>query len=694
MFTAMIASFLREYRTHRMARFGVWVLAYGAAVWLTDRLTRNAGGAPGLLWFLFWATAMVLGVYYLVRLVGFIRARVLWRLRRRLIVTYAFIAVVPILLILALVTLGVVIVNGQFAAFLVASKLRERFDELQQVNRTVLHEAHLTKLTSPSDTLELIRKFYVSELLEHTSSYPGLEITLRLGDVTRAFLLNGKPIEKPVTVPPWLNREEFAGLVLDGGQLALRSIERIQTPGGELVLILTEPFTSALLDLVGEGVGPVDVITTERAEPGRALRPGLRIETPGGVYMQSGSVSSKSLRIPPKANFLDLPVFGASSLDPVSWNGDKEQKWDAPVFVVVTSRILTLNRRLLATLGEYSKIYVFAFKAVAVIFLVLEGVALLIGVRLTRSITQTVDTLYDATERVKAGDLSYRTNLPSRDQLTALGQAFDSMTVSVERLLRESQEKLRLESELEIAREVQRQLFPQAAPPVRGLTLYGVCKAARSVSGDYYDFLKLAENRVALVLGDVSGKGISAALLMAAIQSALRAQFYDGFAPSGDSSGLPFSTAEVVGRLNLQLYENTPEEKYVTLFFAEYNAETRKLTYTNAGHLPPVLFRGGEIHRLTAGGTVVGLFSSPRYEQAEIQLQPGDLLLAFTDGITEPENAYGEEFGEARVLEVVRRSLQIPPETLVEEIYRNVSDWTGSPELQDDMTVVLARAAE
>jgi sigma-B regulation protein RsbU (phosphoserine phosphatase) len=142
----------------------------------------------------------------------------------------------------------------------------------------------------------------------------------------------------------------------------------------------------------------------------------------------------------------------------------------------------------------------------------------------------------------------------------------------------------------------------------------------------------------------------------------------------------------------LQIYESTPREKYVTFFFAYYDAATRKLTYTNAGHLPPVLFRHGRIERLKVGGTVVGLFSPLTYEQADIQLEPGDLLLAFTDGITEPENTYGEEFGEARVLEVARRALNSPPDVLAEEIYRSVSDWTGSPELQDDMTLLVAKA--
>jgi sigma-B regulation protein RsbU (phosphoserine phosphatase) len=694
MFTALAKVLLREYRTHRMARFTAWVLAYGGALWSVHQL---AGGAPAALWALFWLAAITSGVYYLGRLLGFIRRRLLWRLRRRLIVTYVFIAFVPIVLIAFLVGLGIFIVNGQFAAFLVASNLREHFDELQQVNRAVGYEARSIGSRTTEERLDWLQNFYVKELQHHAVSYPSLDITLRIGSQVRAFRLDGTKIQSPLTVPAWFKQGEFAGIVMDGGHLALRAIDRGTAGGEDLIFVLSQPFTPELLDMVGEGIGPVGVVTTRPVQTEPALRSSqsrLRITTPEGVFGLSQSIYSKNLKLPEPVSRFDFIVRGASSLDPVSWEGEAQQKSAAPAFVYVSSRVMALNRRLLETLGEYSQVYVSVFKVVAVIFLIIEGVALIIGVRLTRSITYAVDKLYDATERVKKGDFSYRIRVPSNDQISALGEAFDSMTASVERLLRESEENLRLESELEIAREVQAHLFPRSAPEVPGLMLYGVCKAARSVSGDYYDFLKLGENRVCLVLGDVSGKGISAALLMAAIQSAFRAQFYDSFAPTSGSHTLPLSTADMVSRLNLQIYETTPGEKYVTFFFGLYDAVTRTLTYTNAGHLPPVLLRRGKVERLGVGGTVVGLLSPITYEQAEIYIQPGDLLLAFTDGITEPENTYGEEFGEDRMLEVVRRTLNASPQILVEEIYRSVSDWTGSPELQDDMTLVVAKAFE
>jgi len=675
-----------------MARFAAWVTAYGLALWLVERLT---GSVPGLLWLLFWIAFVPSFIYYQVRLLSFVRSRVLWRLRRRLIVAYLFVAVVPILLIILLVGLGAFIMNGQLAAYLVAARLRSAFDELKQVNRAVIHEARATKDAAPDAMVERIRKFFVSELREHSANYPGLEITLYQGGGTRAYHLDGTPVAKPATVPAWFNREEFAGIVMDDGQIALRSVEQTKTPAGDLTIILSQPITPELLDMVGADIGPVGVVTTrqEKSAGGTSgATPGFRVQTPEGDYVQSASVRSRSVPIPEPANSFDLTVLGASTLDPIAWGGEREQKLEQPVFVYVTSRIITLNRQLLATLGEFSAIYVIAFKGVAIVFLVIEGFALIIGIRLTRSITETVDSLYDATERVRAGDFSYRINLRSRDQLTALGEAFDSMTASVERLLRESQEKSRLESELEIAREVQRQLFPQVIPKVGGLELYGVCKPARTVSGDYYDFIELGNNRVGLVLGDISGKGISAALLMAAIQSSLRAQFYNGHSRLGMAGGQMPSTSEIVRRLNRQLYESTSIEKYATFFYAMYDGPTRRLAYTNAGHLPPVLFRHGRVQRLAEGGTVVGLFSPMDYEQATVQLEPGDVFLAFTDGLTEPENIYGEEFGEERLLEVAKRALNSPLEVMVQEIYRSVNDWTGSPELQDDMTLIVAKA--
>lgn len=459
----MWETLLHEYRTRRLAQFTAWVLAYGAALGTADRLAHASGGPPLLLWLVFWICALVCGVYYLIRLVRLIRSRLLWRLQRRLVVAYILIGVVPISLILLLVFLGAFIINGQFAAFLVVLRLRNHFDEIEQVNRVVLHEARYGGEKSPPALLRRIRNFYVSELVDYTKSYPGLVITLHLGGVTRSFLLDGKPAEDPTVVPGWVKGEEYANIVADRGQLLLRSVERTGTPAGDLTLVLSQPFTPELLDLVGEGIGPVGVTLYRQVEPGAALHAKIILKSSAGTFVPGAPINSRLVKLPDPANLFDFYVFGTSALDPVVWGGEREEKSGAPAFVYVSSRVTALNSRLLATLGDLSQTALIVFKAVVIIFLVIEGVALLMGVRMTRTMTRTVDTLYHATERVKAGDFSYRMRFPSHDQLSALGEAFDGMTASVERLLLESQERLRLQSELDIAREVQRQLFPVGA---------------------------------------------------------------------------------------------------------------------------------------------------------------------------------------------------------------------------------------
>jgi len=685
----LLKTLLREYRTRRLARFGLWVLAYGAALWIVD---RSAAGAPGLLWLVFWIAFLPVGFSYLYRLGKYLKYHLLWRLWRRLVVTYIFIAVVPVLLILFLAGLGIFIFSGQLAAYLVVMRVRHHYERLHQFNQVVAYEAQQSPPMPPRALRDHLQKVYLEGFADRAASYADVTVTVRVDTLASAFDVQGKPIDGTLAAPVWLKNDHFAGTVMDRGELAIRVVDRCSTPSGKVTLVVSQPITADLLDRVAEGIGPVGVVITQPASQAARLERGaVRVTTAEGDYVTKQTVDSKSVQIPPPLSRWDLRVLGASTLDPVNWGGETEQQFSAPVLMHASSRIGALNERLITTLGQFSQVYVWLFLAVAIFFLVIELVALVIGVRLTRSVTKTVDRLYEATEHIKAGDFSYRTELPARDQLTALGEAFDSTTASVEHLLRELQEKSRMESELEIAREVQRQLFPREAPRVPGLELFGICKAARSVSGDYYDFLLLDEHRVGIVLGDVSGKGISAALLMAAIQSALHAQFYEGFPSRGVGATRPVSTAEVIARLNLQLYEHTPVEKYVTMFFSVFDARTRRLTYTNAGHLPPVLFRGGKIERLRAGGTVVGLLAGAEYEQAELELKPGDTLLAFTDGLTEPENAFDEEFGEERLLKVVQKAMGVPPEVLVEEVYRSVSDWTGSPELQDDMTLLLAR---
>jgi phosphoserine phosphatase RsbU/P len=217
--------------------------------------------------------------------------------------------------------------------------------------------------------------------------------------------------------------------------------------------------------------------------------------------------------------------------------------------------------------------------------------------------------------------------------------------------------------------------------------LKGVCNPARMVSGDYYDFMPLSDGSLAFAIGDVAGKGISAALLMATIQSTMRTQL----SATNGSGPQTFSTAKLVANLNRQLYATTAPEKYATFFFAIYNDLTNTLTYTNAGHLAPILLRGGESSTMDSTGTVVGAFPVARYTEKAVQLQQGDMLVAYTDGIVEPENAYGEMFGDERLLDLLVKYTNTDSSEIIARTMEAVNQWTGAGELQDDMTMVVAR---
>jgi sigma-B regulation protein RsbU (phosphoserine phosphatase) len=308
--------------------------------------------------------------------------------------------------------------------------------------------------------------------------------------------------------------------------------------------------------------------------------------------------------------------------------------------------------------------------------------------------TGAVHELYEGTERVTAGDFSHRISVKGNDQLAELAASFNSMTENLERLIVVAKEKERLESEIEIARDVQNQLFPKAAPAMKTIQLSGSCQPARMVSGDYYDFLCLPDGNVAIAIGDVAGKGIAAALLMASIQSIMRTQLTSGLPRAANDNGyarMGGSVSQMVGELNRQLYVNTAPEKYATFCFGLYDEDEKTFTYTNAGHLPPILLHNGQPQLLEVTGTVVGLFPKIQYEERKIAMEPGDILLAYTDGIVEPENVYGEEFGAERMMDLVVKHQSEASDEIIARIMEAVPHWTGSSELPDDMTVVLAR---
>jgi sigma-B regulation protein RsbU (phosphoserine phosphatase) len=235
--------------------------------------------------------------------------------------------------------------------------------------------------------------------------------------------------------------------------------------------------------------------------------------------------------------------------------------------------------------------------------------------------------------------------------------------------------------EMEIAREVQQRLFPQNQPEVAELSYAGYCRPALGVGGDYYDFLALAGGRFGLAIGDVSGKGVPAALLMASLQASVR----------GQSMGETGRVADLMSNVNRLVCDATPENRYATFFYAQYDPATRRLVYTNGGHNPPMLIRGGELIRLEEGGPPVGLFRIAPYTQAECRLEPGDLLVCFTDGISEAENPAEEEWGEEALVAAARACARLAPAEMIQSIMLAADQFANGAPQHDDMTLVIAK---
>lgn len=271
----------------------------------------------------------------------------------------------------------------------------------------------------------------------------------------------------------------------------------------------------------------------------------------------------------------------------------------------------------------------------------------------------------------------------------------------------------RLRHELAIATTVQQRLFPECPPEMSSLELSGVCIPARGVGGDYYDFIELDEGKVGIAVADVAGKGISAALLMCTVQASLRSQ-----APTVNGN-----LTELVSSMNRLLHVSTDTSSYATFFYAQFDEQTGLLTYVNAGHNPPMLVRAGrnvkaqgvgyggpgrqgglredegiragqeraDITLLTKGGPIIGAFSNCVYEQETIQLESGDLLVAYTDGVTEARDADDHEFGEARLRGIIDSSAILPAQQLSERIVESVREWCGDVPPHDDLTLVVMR---
>ncbi len=625
---------------------------------------------PGLGIFL--VLVIVPASYLVIRGMLWTRAHWLWSLRNQLIDLYVFLAVVPMLLLLAMGALSLYLLYWHFGAYLVYADLQKRIDQLASTADTIATayalEAASSGAEAPAGPITEPPPHRATLFAAAQESLPGLKIELGTG---KELLARGT---EPL-------RLRFEGLVEDRDMLELRAVIGRRSGGQQVLLSAEVPVTPEFVATLEPQLGPIEIVT---ARPAQRARPPTSYRSRGGVLVPVRQVQAAGRTLPPRPHWFDFRVTGFVRLDAVNLADVSNPRAVVPVIVRYTAWASQINALLLALVGEWGGIAVTALLVAGAIFLVIEFAAFAGSISLTRSMTRAVDDLSEATRYVESGDFSHRIEIRRRDQLGALASSFNSMTASVATLIDEQRQLQRLEHELAIAREVQAQLFPTEKPAVQGVEIEAVCRPARVVSGDYYDFLPLGPGRLGLALADISGKGISAALIMASLQAALRSQaLFNGRSPG--------STAEIVARLNQHLFRSTSADRYATFFYGVYDAQTHRLEYTNAGHPAPFCITGEKVQRLSVGGTVLGLFDDRRYESQVIEVPPGSLLIAYSDGLTEAEDPDGRELGEQRLLDVALRLRQETARVVLKNVLEMVDRWTGPVEQMDDITIIVAR---
>ena len=644
----------------RMPRITLWdkilllVFSVLLVAWLLPPPPWGVGRGRLLLRLALYLTGSIVfarGLLYLFR--AYVK-RFLWRVRNRIVAVYIFVGLIPLLLVLTMAVLGLSLVSGPLSAYMVRARIEQRAASLQATAASLGWDV---RAADPEKRGEAVRAFLAST----AQSFP--RVMMRIDTPNRVY---AEPVDLANEALPE-DLRSFQGVVERRGELLLAASAQLspQSPSILLLVPMTDEYLHTLLPRLG---------ALERRVAGRPPGPGRFQEL--------------ARLLPPPAHPFDYVIPWVVEVPALSWEtGEIQLRSDL--------RLVTRPSAVARTLfGEQSTASSgtlwFAGGVLGALFGTALLVSLFVAVSLTRTLTRAVHELHAGTERINVGDFSYR--IPSRgdDQLGALARSFNSMAASIETLIEESKERQRLQSELEIAREVQGQLFPRCAPQLNGLEVLGVCHAAEAVSGDFYDYIELPPSRLALAFGDVAGKGIAAALVMATLHSLVRSQL-SLLAQSHGENDVLLSTARLVGEVNRQLHITTSSNKFATLFFGSYDEGTGAFIYSNAGHLPPFLIRGGQASRLDVHGLVVGAFPQAAYSSSVLHLQSGDLVVAFTDGITEPENAYGDEFGEKHLSEILVREADRPAAEIIDAVMSEIDLWTGSPALQDDRTMLVLR---
>ena len=647
---------------------------------------RRATGLPDALEIVSSAATigLILSVGYFVwRLFRLLKRRLLWRVRRKLILSYIFIGVVPALLIIAFFILGAFVVSINVSAYL----FRDGYDDIVSYASLAANAAANEIARNPAGTVETVARVQRNASLSERR-YRALSIVFVPTDEKAprpASAGEWGHTPAPDRIPPWLRvGREFVGTVAgdpneqgDTLLIARAAVPVMQSANRLGFVIVDIPVDGQMLDSLYE-------LTRIKAGP-------IRL---GGD--QANAISGIADGTATSDRFT---LFGRSvtMLDARNWETGALHR----ATISNTYSLRGLYEKLAAAQSaqvsgmSMGQAILFILIIVAVLFLIIQLVALVMGLALARSITSSIHQLFMGTERVRHGDFTHRINIMSNDQLGELAGSFNQMIGSIENLLQTAADKKRLEEELRIARQIQMSLLPRGPLDVPGLAVSGLCVPAREVGGDYYDFFKLPGDLLGVLIADVSGKGTSAALYMAELKGLVLSL-----------SQIYLSPRQLLVEVNRIISDNLDTRSFITMTYAVIDLKAGRMTYARAGHTPLIYMRSGSgttepVRVLVPSGMVVGLRIPGAHEkfmdlleEESVDLINGDVIVLYTDGISEAMNADADLFGDSRLSRIVEEHGHLESSELRERILREIEAFVGAADQHDDMTMILMKVEQ
>jgi sigma-B regulation protein RsbU (phosphoserine phosphatase) len=666
--------------TARELLFGTWyggLLSISLAVKFVAALWRLIAPLPAPARFVSAAATIGLAIAvgaFAWRLFVQIKRRLLWRVRRKLILSYIFIGVIPSLLILVFFLFAGSLVFMNVSAYL----FKDGYDAIIEDARLSAQAAATEIARNPATASETVQRVhrirqgkYRAFSIAHLA--PG-------GRTVSAGSWSALPI--PDAIPAWVGDETFAGSLgvpvkdaREEEELVVRAIVKVGGGAGGAVVV----------DIPLDGQAMHDLHQTT----------GVRLENVFDARVsQTTRVQS---RTPSSGQTSILFEKSLAYVDVHDWATGAVRRDTAALSYRLRELYTHLSsaQQVLVSGMRFSDALLILLLVIGVMFLIIEAVALVMGLALARSITSSVHALFMGTERVRQGDFTHRIDIESKDQLGELAESFNQMTGSIENLLQTAAEKKRLEEELRIARQIQMSLLPRGPVDFPGLSVTALCVPAREVGGDYYDFFAVGDRKLGVLIADVSGKGTSAALYMAELKGLMLSL-----------SQIHQSPRQLLLEINRILSDNLDTRSFITMTYAVADLNAGMLTFARAGHTPLIYLRadgggaaGAQV--LTPNGLVVGLQIpgaaekfSDLLEEDSIPLDKGDVLVFYTDGITEAMNGSSELFGDSRLGRIVAEHGHLDSADLRERILREIEAFVGAADQHDDMTMILMKVEE